>query len=253
MKRDRTSRRRFLLMGALLGTGLFSGAACDIASTAERAESDPRRAARRPSPPKVSGPHAPVKTAIEKVTYKVDTDQPVVFLTIDDGLTRDADMVDVLEEHGLKATLFLTDQYVRQDADFFRHLRDRTGSLIENHTLDHPDLTTLSFAEQCRQLGETSDRYQREFGRRPTLVRPPYGEFNDDTLRAAEDSGARHVVHWTAVIDEGAVQFAAGDRLTSGDIVLMHFREAFRANVERFVEEAQRSGLRPALLEDYLT
>jgi peptidoglycan/xylan/chitin deacetylase (PgdA/CDA1 family) len=162
-------------------------------------------------------------------------------------------MVDVLEAHGLKATLFLTDQYVRQDADFFRRIRDRTGSLIENHTLDHPDLTTLPLEEQRRQLGETSDRYQQEFGRRPTLVRPPYGEFNDDTLRAAEDSGARHVVHWTAVIDEGEIEYAAGDRLSAGDIVLMHFREAFRADVERFVEEAQRSGLRPALLEDYLT
>jgi hypothetical protein len=52
---------------------------------------------------------------------------------------------------------------------------------------------------------------------------------------------------------EGAIEYAAGDRLTSGDIVLMHFREAFRADVECFVEEARRSGLRPALLEDYLT
>jgi hypothetical protein len=32
----------------------------------------------------------------------------------------------------------------------------------------------------------------------------------------------------------------------------MHFREAFREDLERFVEEARRSGLRPALLEDYL-
>lgn len=241
-------------MSGLLGAGLIGAAAHGAAApTPEPTVTDPRRAAPRPSPQKAPGRHTPVKAAIEKVTYKVDTDQPVVFLTVDDGLTRDADMVDVLEEHGLKATLFLTDQYVRQDADFFRRIRDRTGSLIENHTLDHPDLTTLPLEEQRRQLGETSDRYQQEFGRRPTLVRPPYGEFNDDTLRAAEDSGARHVVHWTAVIDEGEIEYAAGDRLSAGDIVLMHFREAFRADVERFVDEAKRAGLRPALLEDYLT
>jgi peptidoglycan/xylan/chitin deacetylase (PgdA/CDA1 family) len=254
MKRNSTSRRRFLLMSSLLGTGLFGAAACGTSE--EPAATDPRRSA--PGSPSRSphGERAPqrdVKAVIDKATYKVDTDEPVVFLTIDDGVTRDDDMADILEEHGLKATLFLTDQYVRQDADFFRDLRDRTGSLIENHTLDHPDLTTLSAEEQHRQLVETSDRYQKEFGRRPTLVRPPYGEFNDDTLRAAEDAGARHVVHWTAVIDEGAIEYAAGDRLESGDIVLMHFREAFRADVECFVEEARRSGLRPALLQDYLT
>jgi peptidoglycan/xylan/chitin deacetylase (PgdA/CDA1 family) len=255
MKRDSTSRRRFLLMASMLGTGLFGASACGAAAD-EPAASEPRTSSPGPAPRNTPGrtpPQRDAKTTIEKVTYSVDTEEPVVFLTIDDGVTRDPDMVDILEEHDLKATLFLTDQYVRQDPDFFRRLRDRTGSLIENHTLDHPDLTTLSFEDQSRQLSETSDRYQREFGRRPTLVRPPYGEFNDDTLRAAEECGARHVVHWTAVIDKGDIEYAASDRLRPGDIVLMHFREAFRADVERFVEEAQRSGLRPALLEDYLT
>ncbi|MDA1360979.1 polysaccharide deacetylase family protein [Glycomyces luteolus] len=256
MNRDSTSRRRFLLMSSLLGTGLLGAAACGSTTTAERTATDAARSpAPKPSPRNAPGRPAPepdVKTAIDDVTFKVDTDDPVVFLTIDDGVTRHPDTADILKEHDLKATLFLTDQYVRQDPGFFRDLRDRTGSLIENHTLDHPDLTTLPLEGQQRQIGETSDRYQREFGRRPTLLRPPYGEFNDDTLRAAEDSGVRHVVHWSAVIDEGAIEYAAGDRLTSGDIVLMHFREAFREDVERFVEEAERSGLRPALLEDYL-
>lgn len=242
-------------MASMLGTGLFGAAACGNEPREESIAADPSSSAPGPSPRRSPGrtdPRQDTKTAIVKATYKVETEEPVVFLTIDDGVTRDADMVDILEEHALKATLFLTDQYVRQDPDFFRELRDRTGSLIENHTLDHPDLTTLPFEEQRRQLVETSDDYQREFGRRPTLVRPPYGEFNADTMRAAEDCGAKHLVHWTAVIDEGEIEYAAGDRLASGDIVLMHFREAFRADVERFVEEAERSGLRPALLEDYL-
>jgi peptidoglycan/xylan/chitin deacetylase (PgdA/CDA1 family) len=243
-------------MSSLLGTGLLGAAACGSTTTAERAAPGAdRRTASKPAPkraPGRPGPERDVKTNIDDATYKVDTEDPVVFLTIDDGVTRHPDTADILEEHDLRATLFLTDQYVRQDADFFRDLRDRTGSVIENHTLDHPDLTTLSFEDQQRQIRETSDRYEQEFGRRPILMRPPYGEFNADTLRAAEDSGVRHVVHWTAVIDEGAIEYAAGDRLTSGDIVLMHFREAFRDDVERFVEEAQRSGLRPALLEDYL-
>ncbi|THV37095.1 polysaccharide deacetylase family protein [Glycomyces buryatensis] len=257
MNRDRTSRRRFLLLSSsLLGTGLFGAAACGATSAAKTATTETARDAGTESSPK----QAPRKTAtesdasttIDKVTYKVDTDDPVVFLTIDDGVTRDPDMADILEENDLKATLFLTDQYVRQDPDFFRGLRDRTGSRIENHTLDHPDLSTKSFDEQLRQIGETSDHYQQVFGHRPTLMRPPYGNFNDDTLRAAQESGVKHVVHWTAVIDQGAIQFAADDHLTSGDIVLMHFTEHFREDVERFVAEAQQSGLEPALLEGYL-
>lgn len=71
-------------------------------------------------------------------------------------------------------------------------------------------------------------------------------------MSAAADSGAEHVVYWSTVIDEGEIEFAASDRLAAGDIVLMHFKTAFRKDVERFVAEAKRSGLRPALLEDYL-
>lgn len=190
---------------------------------------------------------------LHDAVYRVDTDDPVVFLTIDDGATRDPAMVDILGDSGVPATLFLTDQYVRQDADFFRRLRDETRSPIENHTLDHPDLTSESSDEQRRQICDTSDSFAERFGRRPTLFRPPYGSFDDETLRTAEECGITHVVHWTAEIADGDIHFAVGDELRPGDIVLMHFDDGFDDDIERFIDEAQKSGLEPALLEDYLT
>ncbi|GAA2012004.1 polysaccharide deacetylase family protein [Nocardiopsis rhodophaea] len=229
-------------IGALLVALVSALAACTPPSPAKPST------ARKSAP----SPSATPRT-IEDADYRVDTDDPVVFLTIDDGATRDPKMADVLKEAGVPATFFLTDQYVREDADFFRRLRDATGSQIENHTLDHPDLKSQSADEQRRQICATSDNYEEEFGRRPTLLRPPYGSFDDDTLRAAAECGATHVVHWSAEIANGKIQFASGDRLRAGDIVLMHFREQFREDVDRFAEEAEKSGLKPALLEDYLT
>ncbi|MCY9782524.1 polysaccharide deacetylase family protein [Nocardiopsis sp. EMB25] len=186
------------------------------------------------------------------VVYSVRTTDPVVFLTIDDGAARSPEMVDVLVDSGISATLFLTDGYVRQDPDFFRRLSERTGSTIQNHTLDHPDLADEPPDEQRRQICATSDSYEREFGHRPALLRPPYGSFDDHTLRAAQECGIDEVVHWSAEVREGRMEFAAGDRLRPGDIVLMHFGEDFAEDVAEFAAQADRVGLSPALLEDYL-
>ncbi|MBB6171629.1 peptidoglycan/xylan/chitin deacetylase (PgdA/CDA1 family) [Nocardiopsis mwathae] len=236
-----TSTPRSVAAGALFAA-LLAAAAC----TPQPAEPTSARASGEPSA------EAEPRT-IEDADYRVDTDDPVVFLTIDDGATRDPKMAEVLKDAGVKATFFLTDDYVRQDPDFFRELSQETGSAIENHTIDHPDLARASAKEQRRQICSTSDRYEEEFGRRPTLLRPPYGSFDDDTLRAAAECGATHVVHWSAEIDDGRIRFAAGDRLRPGDIVLMHFREQFSADIAAFVAAAEKSGLEPALLEDYLT
>jgi hypothetical protein len=52
--------------------------------------------------------------------YKVDTTDRVAFLTIDDGGYRDPAMAGVLKRNGVKATMFVTEKYARQDPAFFR-------------------------------------------------------------------------------------------------------------------------------------
>lgn len=194
----------------------------------------------------------PGTRAIQGPVYRVRTADRVVFLTIDDGATRDPQLFDLLRRSGIKATFFLTDQYVRQGADFFRRGRDETGAVIENHTLSHPNLQGKEVEFQRREICETSDRYRRDFGRRPTLLRPPYGNFDKTTMRAAQDCGITHLVHWTAEIQKGRMTFASGRQLAAGDIVLMHFSPGFREDIAAFNEQANKSGLKPALLEDYL-
>lgn len=69
----------------------------------------------------------------EKPVYRISTGDEVAFLTIDDGAYKDPEMIRVLREAGITPTLFLTDQYAKQDPGFFRRMRDETGTAIENH------------------------------------------------------------------------------------------------------------------------
>ncbi|MBP2471254.1 peptidoglycan/xylan/chitin deacetylase (PgdA/CDA1 family) [Crossiella equi] len=187
-----------------------------------------------------------------KVINKVETGDRVVFLTIDDGATRRPDMVDILKRNNVKATFFLTDQYVRQDPAWYKALRDQTGGSIENHTATHPNLKGKSLEEQRAEIGPVSDTYTREFGTRPTLFRPPFGNYDDNTLKAAGEAGAKWVVYWGSEIIDGKVHFSGPKEFRPGSIVLMHFRPTFEKDVQAFLDQARANDLTPALLSDYL-
>jgi peptidoglycan/xylan/chitin deacetylase (PgdA/CDA1 family) len=183
---------------------------------------------------------------------KVETTDPVVFLTIDDGAYRDPAMADILKRNGIKAAFFLTETYVKHDPDFFRRLRDDTGSVIENHTATHSNLKDKSLIDQGTEVSPVSDQYTSWFGARPTLFRAPYGNSDGNTLQAAGEAGAKYVVNWGSEVNDGKVSFSGPHEFRPGSIVLMHFRPAFEADVNAFMAQARANGLTPALLTDYL-
>lgn len=184
--------------------------------------------------------------------FKVETQDPVVFLTIDDGAHRDPAMADILKRNGIKATFFLTDSYVRQDPEFFRKLAADTGSMIENHTATHPNLRGKPLAGQEAEIGPVADRYAQEFGRRPTLFRAPFGNTDENTLQAAGEAGAKYVVNWGSEVINGKIKFSGPKEFRPGSIVLMHFKDTFERDVNAFMAQARANGLTPALLTDYL-
>ncbi len=182
---------------------------------------------------------------------KISTTKPVVFLTIDDGLVKNPDALQYIKDHKLNPTLFLTDQIIRDNYDYFRTYQD-AGIKIENHTLTHADLTKLSQSGQQSEICGQSDRIQSVYGVRPTIMRPPYGSFNDSTLVAAHNCGIDYVVHWSAKVDGGAVQYQRGSHLVAGDVVLMHFRPMMMEDLKAFNNEVTSQGLTPAYLSDWL-
>ena len=185
------------------------------------------------------------------VFYAIETKQPVVFLTIDDGIVKDPTAIAFIKRHHLVASLFLNDSKVADNYSYFKTLKT-SGSTIENHTVNHPDLTRLSYVQQKKEICDNADRFAAVFGKRPTLFRPPYGAFNNTTRRAAADCGMLALIHWHAKANNGAMQYQQGDTLQPGDIVLMHFRKDVIADLTAFNEAAQKSNLKTVLLEDWI-
>lgn len=190
----------------------------------------------------VPGHEAPVLT-------RVETTDPVVFLTIDDGVTRSPEALAEFQRLGIPASLFLVDGPIRAGADWFRGLPD---TLVESHSRTHPDFRTLSESAQREQICGNADLIEETFGRRPVLFRPPYGSYDRATRRAAADCGMRAIVLWQETVNDDVVAFREVPYFRPGDIILMHFRPSFVHELNVVKQRVEEAGLRFALLEDHL-
>ncbi len=206
--------------------------------------------------PRFAAPPPPQRSlaagrTVPGVYRTVPTEQPVAFLTIDDGWVKNPAAVQLLRAARIPVTLFLTTNAVRDDPGFFRALQG-AGAVIEAHTLDHPHLAGMPYERQKQQICGSADELGRMFGRRPVLFRPPYGSMDSNTSKAIRDCGMKATALWRSAVDGGVVRYASGERLTRGDIIVMHFRQSFTADFMAALRAIHDAGLTPARLEDYV-
>lgn len=188
----------------------------------------------------------------------VPTKDRVVFLTIDDGEEKDPQFLRMMSELKIPYTVFLSDYLIKDDYGYFRKMRDR-GITLNNHTLHHPYLPGLSYARQKHEICGMQDVMKKQFGKRPSLFRPPYGNYNQDTLRAAKSCGIKYAPIWDEEVFVDHWEYREEDQdLHPGDIVLTHFRgpKDWKGTmpdlVRRFLKRITAEGYAVARLEDYL-
>lgn len=196
---------------------------------------------------------APLPPVVDHVT----TDDPVVFLTYDDGAERDPRFIDLVRERGLPVSMFLTDSVIGPGYGHFARLR-AVGANLQNHTLDHPALPGLPLAAQRAQICGQQRKLAARFGVRARLFRPPYGRHDTATLRAAAECGIAAVVLWRVTLEpDGHLTYTHGPRhLRPGDIVSVPSGEApplsLAERTTRLLTELEERDLRVGRLEEYL-
>jgi peptidoglycan/xylan/chitin deacetylase (PgdA/CDA1 family) len=250
--------------GAMWGVlALLALAACSppTSSTPVPVVSAPNPAPAAAPPPAFTPPYPygvvqqkapPVAGGVVPVVKRIPTDKPYVFITMDDGAVKDPAALRLIKESGGHPVLFLNQKYVQGHEPYFKAILDSTGAVLGDHTVNHPNLRGKPFELQRKEICEDADDLQRSLGQRPTLFRPPYGNYDETTLKAAASCGMRALVMWTASVNNGHVQFQGGDKLRPGDIVLMHFRKTFTEDYTAFVDQAKKDGLTPVPLADFL-
>ncbi|GAA2785619.1 polysaccharide deacetylase family protein [Streptomyces showdoensis] len=250
------------------GTGGVTPSASASAGTQEPDVAAARAAAYRRwgLKPLAPPPAPPAKKPVTRsaggpvpVVSDIPTTEKIVFLTIDDGAEKDPEFVAMMRDLKIPVTMFLTDAAIRADYRYFAPLVAQ-GHGVANHTLTHPNLRTLSAEAQRREICGQQEKLAEEYGQRPRLFRPPYGNWNESTRAAAAACGVDAIVLWRESMQIKNMQYQRGDKkLHPGDIVLAHFRgpselkgttmTEMTANLLRHIQE---QGFTVARLEDYL-
>ncbi|TQF07211.1 polysaccharide deacetylase family protein [Kitasatospora acidiphila] len=106
-------------------------------------------------------------------TWNVPTGDKVVFFTVDDGWYRTPEAARFIADHRLPITAFPLPMPSELQPDYFRQVTAVPGSSIQDHTVSHRDLTTLSPpSSRPRSAAPATSTSGSTVRRRPSSGRP---------------------------------------------------------------------------------
>ncbi len=152
----------------------------------------------------------------------------LVALTFDDGPdgVTTLRIVNILKANNIQATFFCVGNQIENNkSSILQAYND--GNLIESHSWSHKDFTTLNEAAIDNELTLTENEIFKVTGKRPAIIRPPYGSVNN-TVENILISNQYTSVLWsidTLDWDQRQVDNITKnviDNVRPGEIILMH-------------------------------
>ncbi len=160
--------------------------------------------------------------------YCVQRDDKLVAISFDAawGNEDTQTLIDILEQYGVRTTFFVVGDWVDRYPESVQALAE-AGHEVMNHSSSHAHFSKLSSAEIRRDITACNDKIEAVTGRRPTLFRCPYGEYDDHVISAVNELSMTAVqwdvdsLDWKG-IPASHIQRRVLDRVQPGSIVLFH-------------------------------
>jgi peptidoglycan/xylan/chitin deacetylase (PgdA/CDA1 family) len=174
----------FLSRNLLVIFGVFASVLTLNAQKHSDDNSTPAPADPSPAPPRLS------------FNY-VHVDGTYIAMTFDDGPSEKLTpkLLDLLAAHNIKATFFVIGENLAEHPEIVSRAA-REGHEIGNHSWSHPNLGKMSDEAVRRQLRQTDDAIRQATGKRPTLMRPPYGSLSQRQKQWIHDEFGYRIVLW---------------------------------------------------------
>jgi len=128
--------------------------------------------------------------------YCVEKEEKVVSISFDAawGNEQTQTLLDILDKYKVKSTFFLVGQWVEKYPDSVKDIA-KAGHDVGNHSSTHPHMPQMSSKQMLDELNDCNDKVEKLIGKRPTLFRPPYGDYNN-TLVETVNSINMYGVQW---------------------------------------------------------
>ena len=160
--------------------------------------------------------------------YCVQRDQKMVAISFDAawGNEDTQELIDIMDRYDITATFFVVGSWVDKYPESVKALSD-AGHEVMNHSDSHAHMSQLSTQEIVADLNACNDKIEAVTGVRPTLVRPPYGEYDDHVISTVRSMGIQPVQwdvdsHDWMDISAPEITQRVTSRVKPGSIVLFH-------------------------------
>lgn len=127
------------------------------------------------------------------ITGKLLPKKPII-ITLDDGYADNyTNAYPVLKELKLKATVFVITNTIDSEKNFLTSKQiktmDSNNIRIESHTASHEHLTKISYKDNLKTMISSKSKLEKLLNRKINYIAYPYGEYNENTIKAARESG----------------------------------------------------------------
>ncbi len=128
--------------------------------------------------------------------YCVNTDEKKVAISFDAAWGADDtdEILTILKNNDVKATFFLCGYWVDKYPEEIKRIY-QDGHEIGNHSNTHPHVSQISLDANKKEIMEVHNKIKNLLGYEMNLYRPPFGEYNDTVLKAANEVGY-HTIQW---------------------------------------------------------
>ena len=183
--------------------------------------------------------------------YRVETSEKKIAISFDAAWGNDdtETLISILSNYNVPATFFVVGAWVDKYPESVKQLYS-AGHRIENHSNTHPYMTKLSREQAENEITSCNQKIANVTGRTPTLIRVPYGDYNNNVVETVENMGM-YCIQWDVdSLDwkDGATAENIAERVISrvepGSIVLFH-------NDAEFTPEALPTILKTLIDEGY--
>lgn len=122
--------------------------------------------------------------------YCVQRDQKMVAISFDAawGNEDTQQLIDIMSQYNVKATFFVVGDWVDRYPESVKALHE-AGHEIMNHSNTHAHLPQLSAQQIMDDLNACNDKIESVTGVRPSLIRLPYGDYDDNSIRTIRSMG----------------------------------------------------------------
>ena len=170
----------------------------------------------------------------------------LIAFTFDDGpnTSTTSRLLDGIKEYNAKVTFFVLGSRVNSHQEVLKRAYEE-GNQIGSHTYNHLNLLLLSDSKIIEEISKTDEAIKNIIGTSPELLRPPYGNVNDNIKQLS----SKYIINWNVdtedwkLKDRNLIKENILKNARDGAIILLH--DIYTESVEGALlamEELEKEG-----------